>query len=102
MTEYRVEEVRHISLVKDAFGDEIELEDAEGRGRIYVLLNEFSVGGTSYAIVQDDPMRREGEIDVFRIVSNPDGSLELESVEDDEEWENIAELYDEMTVSFED
>ncbi|MEO3947078.1 DUF1292 domain-containing protein [Gorillibacterium sp. CAU 1737] len=102
MTDLRVEDVQRLHLVREAFGEELELEDPDGHTRIYRLLDEFTAGGSSYAIVQDEPMRKADEIEVFRLVQNEDGSLSLETVEDDEEWETIAELYDEMSVSFED
>ena len=38
----------------------------------------------------------------MRIVVSPDGLPELESIVDDEEWEDISELYDEMTFPGED
>jgi len=101
MSGYRPEDVLRLNLVREAFGDSLELEDGTGGGKICQLLDEFSVGGSAYAIVQDERLKRDDEIEVLRILRNADGSLELETVEDDEEWETIAELYDEMTVSFE-
>jgi hypothetical protein len=38
----------------------------------------------------------------LRIVVSPDGLPELESIVDDEEWENVSELYDELTFPGED
>ncbi len=102
MSGYRPEDVKRLSLVKDAFGETVELEDEAGRGQVFQVLDEFSVGGSAYAIVQDERLQKDEEFEVFRILQNADGSLELETVDDDEEWEAIAELYDEMTVSFED
>ncbi|MNW70075.1 hypothetical protein D3C74_492580 [compost metagenome] len=37
------------------------------------------------------------EQEILRIVVSPDGLPELESIVDDEEWEDVSELYDELT-----
>jgi uncharacterized protein YrzB (UPF0473 family) len=100
--ELRLEGVQRIALLKAAFGETVELEDEAGGTHVYQVLSEFSVGGSAYAILQDERQRRDDEIDVFRIGQGDDGSLELETIDDDDEWDAVAELYDEMTVSFED
>jgi hypothetical protein len=59
-------------------------------------LAELTLNGRRYAIVQTEAMRKEDDIDVMRIVDGPDGELQLETVEDDGEWEAVAEAYDDM------
>jgi len=100
MSENTKESIEAITLVKDAYGDHVELVDAEGTSVTYQLLAEFRVGGIAYAVVQDEILSDKDEVDVFHILQQPDGTLALMSVDDDEEWEDIAELYDELTISF--
>lgn len=90
-----------LTLLKDAFGEAVELDGGK-RMEAYRILAEFEADGKPYAILQSDAMKSRDELDVFRIRTGPDGSLELETLDDDDEWEDIAELYDEMTFRFED
>ncbi|MBC8080178.1 MAG: DUF1292 domain-containing protein [Gorillibacterium sp.] len=101
MSQYSREDIVAISLVKEAVGEEVVLIDQEGVSSTYQLLAEFSVAGVAYAIIQNEEMSKNDEVDVFHILQQEDGSLELESVDDDGEWEDIAELYDELTTTFE-
>jgi uncharacterized protein YrzB (UPF0473 family) len=100
MPENAKESIEAITLVKDAYGDHVELIDAEGASVTYQLLAEFRVGTVAYAILQDEVSLGNDEVDVFHILQQEGGTLELMSVDDDEEWEDIAELYDELTISF--
>jgi uncharacterized protein YrzB (UPF0473 family) len=100
MAAYRLEDVLPLTLLKEAYGEEVILEEGSRETAPYRILAEFSVDGGSYAVLQTAAMAKEDEVEIFRILSGEEGSLELENVEDDEEWENLAELYDEMTVSF--
>ncbi|MNJ81747.1 hypothetical protein D3C77_807110 [compost metagenome] len=62
----------------------------------YSVEKEFDVAGSSYAVLrQEDGSSEEPEI--FKIVTTTDGTLELITIDDDEEWENVSELYDELT-----
>ncbi|MNI64106.1 hypothetical protein D3C73_1195250 [compost metagenome] len=62
----------------------------------YSVEKEFDVAGSSYAVLrQEDGSSEEPEI--FKIVTTSDGTLELITIDDDDEWENVSELYDELT-----
>ncbi|REK65426.1 MULTISPECIES: DUF1292 domain-containing protein [Cohnella] len=82
----------HPSL-RSVFGDAIELD---GEGGVYRIVAELTVGGRAYAVLQSDEMRKEGTVEVFRVTAGPDGHPELETVEDDDEWETVAEAYDDL------
>lgn len=100
MTEYRKENVRSLTLIREAFGDEVILEE-NGRATVpYRLLAEFELGGRSYAVLQSDRMKKDDEVSLFHIVNDEQGELKLETVLDDDEWESVLEIYDEMTVLF--
>lgn len=100
MSHYRPEEVRPLSVLKDAFGDEVFLEGEDAEP--YRILAEFELRGKSYAVLQQDRMKRDEELALFEIVQDEQGEWQLATIEDDDEWEDVLELYDEMTVKFDD
>jgi uncharacterized protein YrzB (UPF0473 family) len=81
--------------LKEAFGPTVELEDEDGTTSVYDLTAEFVVGEQSYAVLTK--VDEDSEYDILKVVTSAEGELELVTIDDDEEWENIAELYDEMT-----
>ncbi|MFC5989216.1 DUF1292 domain-containing protein [Marinicrinis lubricantis] len=93
-TWYSLEDAELVTLLRDAYGTQIELEGA-GEG-IYSILAEFALHHQYYAIVQNASMKKEGDIEVIRYYPSQNQEFELENVEDDEEWENISEIYDEF------
>ncbi|WP_316244886.1 DUF1292 domain-containing protein [Paenibacillus antibioticophila] len=97
MTEYRADQVVWTTRVMDAFGEIVELQDETGKVSYYSVEKEFDVAGNSYAVLRNDEGRDEDEPELLKIVVLPDGGLELVTIDDDEEWENVAELYDELT-----
>lgn len=101
MSSYSLQDTKPLTLLKEAFGEEVTLEDQGMDSQPYKILAEFELEGRGYAVLQSEGMKREDEVALFRIVLDEQGELQLETVEDDEEWENVLELYDEMTVSFE-
>lgn len=100
MKTYQASDAKLITLLKEAFGEEVTLDDRGADSEPFRILSEFELDGRLYAILQSDAMKREEELALFRIISDEQGELQLETVEDDEEWEAVLELYDEMTVSF--
>lgn len=85
--------------LKRQFGDTIELN---GERDAYRILAELTVNGTAYAILQSEAMEGEDAIEVFRVETGTDGSLQLETVEDDDEWEAAAEAYDDSQFGSDD
>jgi len=83
-------------VLRNAFGDDIILFDEQNESTVYRLLTEFVHGGVSYAVLQSEALKKEDEVAIFRIVTGPDGQHELETIEDDDEWETVSEIYDEM------
>jgi uncharacterized protein YrzB (UPF0473 family) len=100
MNSYQMKDLKPIHLLQNAFGTEIELEDADSKPITYRILAEFSVGEKFYAVLESVQLNKNDEISLFYINENPQGNLELETIMDDDEWEAIAELYDELTVTF--
>ncbi len=85
-----------LSELSRRYGDSVELLADSGAVQTYRIAAELIVADTRYAILQTKEMQRDDEIEVFKVVSNSDGELELESVADEEEWELVAEAFDDM------
>lgn len=101
MADFSAEQVVWTQTLKEAFGDSVELQDENGSTNVYDIAAEFEVNGQGYAILVE-PDRLDEEYEVLRIVTADDGSLELATIDDDDEWENVSELYDELTFPEED
>lgn len=84
-------------LLQRAYGGEIELTGEGGEARTYRILAELDVNGKPYAVLQSEAMRKEDDIEVMRVIPGEDGGEpKLESVDDDGEWEDVAEAYDDL------
>ncbi|WP_410772559.1 DUF1292 domain-containing protein [Fontibacillus sp. BL9] len=97
MTDYSADQVVWTSRVNDAFGPVVELQDDAGKVSYYNVEKEFDVAGASYAVLRPENGDDDEEHEIFKILTAADGSLELITIDDDEEWENVSELYDELT-----
>ncbi|WP_168121676.1 DUF1292 domain-containing protein [Paenibacillus sp. HB172176] len=82
-----------LSLLKEAFGQEVELVSDEGIAEPYRIMAEFRWNGMNYAALQNAAMKAEDEIAFMRIILD-DGEPQLETIEDEVEWEFVAEAYD--------
>ncbi|TVY00464.1 DUF1292 domain-containing protein [Cohnella terricola] len=91
-----------LSALQQRYGDSVELLAEDGSSVEYRILAELSVDGRRYAVLQAEAMKQEDEIEPFRIVEDSDGELQLESVTDEDEWENVAEAYDDLQFGSED
>ncbi len=101
MTLYELHDARMIRTLRDAYGDDIVLFDEQEESTVFRIVAEFSVGGREYAVLQSEELKKEGEVAIYRIIQDGQGKLELETIEDDDEWENVSEIYDEMTFPVE-
>ncbi|GAA0381744.1 DUF1292 domain-containing protein [Paenibacillus motobuensis] len=97
MTDFSAEKVVWTSRVRDAYGTIVELQDEQGKASYYTVENEFDVAGASYAALRPEQDSSVEEPELFKIVQSSDGELELVTIEDDDEWENVSELYGELT-----
>lgn len=93
---YQAKDACLIDVLKQAFGEEIDLVDGK-REITYTLLSEFSLGTQEYAVLAPQHAEHEEELVILRIVRDQEGQPLLESIEDDEEWENVSEVYDELS-----
>ena len=94
--ENRMDHVRVSQVLRSEYGDEIVLLDGDKESTVYSVLAEFAVGDQIYAVLQSDELRKEEEVEIFRVTAAESGGWELETIEDDDEWEHVAEIYDDM------
>lgn len=84
-----------IRSLRDAYGSDIILFDEQEESTIYHILYEFSLGDRAYAVLQPEQMDDEDEPLLYRIGRNENGEPELETIDDEDEWETVSEIYDE-------
>jgi uncharacterized protein YrzB (UPF0473 family) len=94
---YELANVKETRQLREAFGDDIILYNEHEESVVYRIVAEFLVGEQGYAVLEKETPKKDDEPEIFRVAPNADGELEVETIDDDEEWENVSELYDEMT-----
>ncbi|AWB45666.1 DUF1292 domain-containing protein [Paenibacillus sp. CAA11] len=97
MTEFSAAEVVWSHRIQEAFGPIVELQDEKGKASYYRVEKEFDVAGRSYAVLRLDSAGAQTEPQILKIITSPEGTLSLETIDDDDEWEDVNELYDELT-----
>jgi len=95
-------------LSEEYFEDEIEtvlLTDEEGNEYLFELIAELELEGENYKVLV--PLDEEGEegeeeeeteveIRIMKTVRDEDGNEFLCDIEDDEEWEKVADAWQEL------
>ncbi len=73
----------------------------DGRELECVVLTIFPAGGREYIALlpMDDEEAEEGEVYLYRYTEDAEGQPELENIEDDEEYEIVADAFDEFLDS---
>ncbi|MCU6709651.1 DUF1292 domain-containing protein [Paenibacillus sp. J5C_2022] len=83
------------SVLKDAFGNEVELHGEDGLALVFRIKAEWLLGDIRYAALQSEDMRDDDEVEFFRVdLSGSEPALE--SIGDDDEWEAVSEAYDDL------
>jgi len=90
------------NVLREIYGEEIALIDEQDESVVFALLAEFVYEGHIYAVLQSEELKQDDEVAVFRVTETGDGGYELETIEDDDEWETVSELYDEMAFPIQD
>lgn len=80
----------------ERYGDTVELSAEDGSALTYRILSELSVGSGFYAVLQSEDAGQEDEVEIFRIVKDPDGEPQLETVTDEDEWDRVEEAFDDL------
>lgn len=87
-------EPQPLDRLREAYGIDVELLADDGEAESFRILAEYRLNDAVYAALQTAIMRKEDEVAFFRVLDGGDGRLELESIEDEDEWETAAEGYD--------
>jgi uncharacterized protein YrzB (UPF0473 family) len=88
-------EVKEIRSLRDKYGPDIILFDDKEESTIYHVLYEFALGDRAYAVLAPEGPEDDDEPLLYRIGRNEHGEPELESIDDEDEWETVSEIYDE-------
>jgi hypothetical protein len=92
--------IKQTNVLRDAFGDDIILLNASYSSESHRILAEFKLDDQLYVVLQTASQRNEDEPLFMRVTQIPqEPYYELENIENDEEWENVAETYDELLFS---
>ncbi|GGD55080.1 DUF1292 domain-containing protein [Paenibacillus nasutitermitis] len=87
--------VERISVLRTAFGQEVELIGEDGQTELLRVVAEFRLGASDYAGLQSEAMRKSDEVAFFRVLTSGSEPT-LESIEDEDEWEAVAEAFDDL------
>ncbi|WP_339063854.1 DUF1292 domain-containing protein [Tepidibacillus marianensis] len=90
-------DIKEVHDLKERLGSEITLLDENDQEYPFHLLLELVANGKHYAYFKS-PEEEDGEIEVLRVVGQDKDEYDLEFIDDDDEWEDAAELFDEWTV----
>ncbi|MCM3630164.1 DUF1292 domain-containing protein [Paenibacillus glycanilyticus] len=82
--------------LREVFGNVIELVSEHGSLDKFEIMAEFQLGPYVYAALQSPDMKKEQEVELFRVILTDIGEPQLETIEDDDEWELAAEAYDDL------
>lgn len=94
---YEAKDALESTLLRQTFGEEVILSEDGKDSTVYKVLQEFRLGEQIYAVLlSSKPFKLEDYV-IFRVVRNDHSEVTLETIDDDEEWEAVAEVYDEMT-----
>ncbi len=63
-----------------------------------IVLTTFPAAGRNYIALlpTDPPEGEEGEVYLYRFETGPNGEPDLQNIEDDEEYEAVADAFDEI------
>lgn len=87
---------QRIHKVAATFGKQVELFDDGGNSLLYYIVEEFKLQGNHYVALQTTAMRKQDEVDFFRVSFDQDEQPELESIDDVQEWEAVEEAFDDL------
>lgn len=102
-------------MARDGFRDDLEndgeefevliLIDDEGQEHSFELIAELEMENSNYVVVapideeMEDEEDEEVEIVILRAIYDEEGNMYLANIEDDEEWEKVADAWQELAES---
>lgn len=94
---YQAKDAAPSDWVRTAFGEYVVLEDGGRDSAELRVLREFRLEDNVYVVMQRQGAPGDDYL-LYRVERAADGGLTLESIDDDEEWDIVAEVYDELTL----
>jgi uncharacterized protein YrzB (UPF0473 family) len=91
LTLFPIDDEEEWKIVEDTFQTLAEGED-------YTLLAELVINGTNYAFFSNDDLKKDDEVFILKYAVDADGEYELITVDNDDEWEDVAEIFDEYML----
>lgn len=88
--------IKEINDLRNIYGEDIILLNDQEESEVFRILAEFEWNSVAYAVLQSDKLKKSDETAIFRMLKNND-RIELETIDDDDEWEDVSELYDELS-----
>lgn len=99
MSGLRRENAEYTRRLREAYGDELVLSaDGGEEEAVHRIVMEFDVAGRSYAVLRPDQAADGEDPLVFLVTKQGEGEYELETIDDDDEWEDVSELVDELLL----
>lgn len=94
MSDYSVP-VELLHRIADEYGSSITLTGEDGELLNYYVVHEFQKNLQHYVALQTKEMKKQHEVDFFKVVEH-NGELEIMTIDDDDEWEEVSEAYDDI------
>lgn len=92
--------VKPINLLRNAYGHDIILIENSRESVAYRIVAEFEYESSRYAVLQTEKQRKDDEFSFFKVSTvTHEPFFELETIQDDDEWETVSELYDEFVFN---
>jgi len=89
---------------EDIFDNVIVLVDEDGQEFEFEVQAELEINGETYRVLiplEDDEETEDDEVEVLilKVVMDEDGNEFMAEIEDEEEWEMVADAWDELLDS---
>jgi len=86
----------------DESPDVLTLIDEDGEEQDFAILDTVEMEGSRYAILlpldEEGEEEDEGEAIILKYAKDDEGNEVLVDIEDDEEWERVADAWEEMII----
>ena len=90
-------------MLDDLLQGHVLLTDEDGHEEEYQVLRVLEMTGRHYVLLQSELNRGEEPL-ILRVLDGAEGGAEpaLAGIDDDDEWESVAEAFDELMFELDD
>ena len=102
MAEEKIPEMNEEELEDEYFDTEIyTLTDEDGNDEEFELIGKYMENGVTYnALIPADESKQNGEYIILRREVDENGDIYLATIEDDDEFDRIADIFDDSFSEF--